>query len=135
MLSTGSRRLAADHAQTTSVAVSNAVTTTRLPAMMIASCPPGNDHDTNDAVVRGEEGPGQAALLYIGSRRSRHRSNRGSCRSLVDWGPRNDDCACPNGCDPKSASRPSGPSHDHRGSPIPTGAMIATRFMELRKRR
>ena len=24
---------------------------------------------------------------------------------------------------------------DHRGSPIPTGAMIATRFMELRKRR
>jgi hypothetical protein len=27
------------------------------------------------------------------------------------------------------------PEHDHRGSPIPTGAMIATRFMELRKRR
>jgi len=26
-------------------------------------------------------------------------------------------------------------SRDHRGSPIPTGAMIATRFMELRKRR
>ena len=24
---------------------------------------------------------------------------------------------------------------DHRGSPIPTGAMIATRFMELRRRR
>jgi hypothetical protein len=28
-----------------------------------------------------------------------------------------------------------GPRPDHRGSPIPTGAMIATRFMELRKRR
>ncbi|HTC70036.1 MAG TPA: hypothetical protein VK662_10745 [Acidothermaceae bacterium] len=27
------------------------------------------------------------------------------------------------------------PSRDHRGSPIPTGSMIATRFMELRKRR
>jgi hypothetical protein len=27
------------------------------------------------------------------------------------------------------------PARDHRGSPIPTGAMIATRFMELRKRR
>ena len=27
------------------------------------------------------------------------------------------------------------PRRDHRGSPIPTGAMIATRFMELRKRR
>ena len=26
-------------------------------------------------------------------------------------------------------------SRDHRGSPVPTGAMIATRFMELRKRR
>lgn len=25
--------------------------------------------------------------------------------------------------------------HDHRGSPIPTGAMIATRLMELRRRR
>jgi hypothetical protein len=24
--------------------------------------------------------------------------------------------------------------HDHRGSPLPTGSMIATRFMELRKR-
>jgi hypothetical protein len=30
---------------------------------------------------------------------------------------------------------PSPTSPDHRGSPIPTGAMIATRFMELRKRR
>jgi hypothetical protein len=28
-----------------------------------------------------------------------------------------------------------GGPHDHRGSPIPTGRMIATRFMELRKRR
>ncbi len=28
-----------------------------------------------------------------------------------------------------------GPSRDHRGSPIPNGAMIATRFMELRRRR
>ncbi|HEU5270419.1 MAG TPA: hypothetical protein VFU36_10900 [Jatrophihabitans sp.] len=27
------------------------------------------------------------------------------------------------------------PTRDHRGSPIPTGAMIATRFMELRRRR
>ena len=27
------------------------------------------------------------------SSRSKHRSNRGSCRSQVDWGPRNDDCA------------------------------------------
>jgi hypothetical protein len=27
------------------------------------------------------------------------------------------------------------PRHDHRGSPLPTGAMIATRFMELRRRR
>jgi hypothetical protein len=27
------------------------------------------------------------------------------------------------------------PRRDHRGSPIPTGAMIATRFMELRRRR
>ena len=27
------------------------------------------------------------------------------------------------------------PRHDHRGSPIPTAAMIATRFMELRRRR
>jgi hypothetical protein len=30
---------------------------------------------------------------------------------------------------------PAGASSDHRGSPIPTGGMIATRFMELRKRR
>jgi hypothetical protein len=30
---------------------------------------------------------------------------------------------------------PLGPSHDRRGSWIPTGGMIATRFMELRKRR
>jgi hypothetical protein len=27
------------------------------------------------------------------------------------------------------------PRRDHRGSPVPTGAMIATRFMELRRRR
>jgi hypothetical protein len=33
----------------------------------------------------------------------------------------------------KAARR--GPSRDHRGSPIPSGAMIATRFMELRRRR
>ena len=31
---------------------------------------------------------------------------------------------------PADGARP-----DHRGSWIPTGAMIATRFMELRKRR
>src|SRR6476646_1039719 len=31
---------------------------------------------------------------------------------------------------PTGATRP-----DHRGSPLPTGAMIATRFMELRRRR
>jgi len=30
---------------------------------------------------------------------------------------------------------PAGGSRDHRGSPLPTGRMIATRFMELRKRR
>jgi len=30
---------------------------------------------------------------------------------------------------------PAGPSHDHRGSPVPTFGMIATRFLELRKRR
>ena len=36
---------------------------------------------------------------------------------------------------PVPAAPPSGTSRDHRGSPIPTGAMIATRFMELRKRR
>lgn len=29
----------------------------------------------------------------------------------------------------------SGRAPDHRGSPIPTGGMIATRIMELRKRR
>ena len=37
------------------------------------------------------------------------------------------------------AAAPAAPTmvrpHDHRGSPIPTGRMIATRFMELRKRR
>ncbi|MGH8962118.1 MAG: hypothetical protein ACRDWT_13185 [Jatrophihabitantaceae bacterium] len=33
------------------------------------------------------------------------------------------------------APRLAGSVDDHRGSPIPTGAMIATRFMELRKRR
>jgi hypothetical protein len=36
---------------------------------------------------------------------------------------------------PVPAAPQSGTSRDHRGSPIPTGAMIATRFMELRKRR
>ena len=36
---------------------------------------------------------------------------------------------------PVPAVPQSGTSRDHRGSPIPTGAMIATRFMELRKRR
>jgi len=33
------------------------------------------------------------------------------------------------------ATVPADAAGDHRGSPIPTGAMIATRFMELRKRR
>ena len=33
------------------------------------------------------------------------------------------------------ANVPAAAARDHRGSPIPTGAMIATRFMELRKRR
>ena len=33
------------------------------------------------------------------------------------------------------AARPSAEPADHRGSPIPTWGMIATRFMELRKRR
>ena len=33
------------------------------------------------------------------------------------------------------ATLPADVVRDHRGSPIPTGAMIATRFMELRKRR
>jgi len=36
---------------------------------------------------------------------------------------------------PGPATAQSGSSRDHRGSPIPNGAMIATRFMELRKRR
>ena len=36
---------------------------------------------------------------------------------------------------PVPATSEAGSSRDHRGSPIPTGAMIATRFMELRKRR
>lgn len=36
---------------------------------------------------------------------------------------------------PSPATAPSAPPGDHRGSPIPTGAMIATRFMELRRRR
>lgn len=36
---------------------------------------------------------------------------------------------------PVPAAAPAGSSRDHRGSPIPNGAMIATRFMELRKRR
>ncbi len=36
---------------------------------------------------------------------------------------------------PGGASRPPGAPPDHRGSPIPTLGMIATRFMELRKRR
>ena len=36
---------------------------------------------------------------------------------------------------PAPAVAPSGSLGDHRGSPIPNGAMIATRFMELRKRR
>jgi hypothetical protein len=30
---------------------------------------------------------------------------------------------------------PPTPARDHRGSPLPTRAMIATRFMELRRRR
>jgi hypothetical protein len=34
-----------------------------------------------------------------------------------------------------AAPAPLAPVGDHRGSPIPTGAMIATRIMELRKRR
>jgi hypothetical protein len=34
-----------------------------------------------------------------------------------------------------AAPAPLAPAGDHRGSPIPTGAMIATRIMELRKRR
>ena len=33
------------------------------------------------------------------------------------------------------ATVPNAAPRDHRGSPIPTGAMITTRFMELRKRR
>ena len=41
----------------------------------------------------------------------------------------------PTATTPSLPAAPAGPSHDHRGSPIPTGAMIATRFMELRKRR
>jgi len=36
---------------------------------------------------------------------------------------------------PSPVAAQSGPARDRRGSPIPTGAMIATRFMELRKRR
>jgi hypothetical protein len=36
---------------------------------------------------------------------------------------------------PAPAPMPAQRQRDHRGSPIPTGAMIATRFMELRKRR
>jgi hypothetical protein len=36
---------------------------------------------------------------------------------------------------PASATPEAGTSGDHRGSWIPTGAMVATRFMELRKRR
>ena len=36
---------------------------------------------------------------------------------------------------PGPGTAQSGSSRDHRGSPIPTGAMIATRFTELRKRR
>ena len=36
---------------------------------------------------------------------------------------------------PVPAAAPSGRPYDHRGSPIPNGAMIATRYMELRKRR
>jgi len=36
---------------------------------------------------------------------------------------------------PASLPPAMGGPHDHRGSPIPTGRMIATRFMELRKRR
>lgn len=36
---------------------------------------------------------------------------------------------------PVPAAAHSGPPRDHRGSPIPNGAMIATRIMELRKRR
>jgi hypothetical protein len=34
-----------------------------------------------------------------------------------------------------SPASPAGASRDNRGSPLPTGGMIATRFMELRKRR
>jgi len=36
---------------------------------------------------------------------------------------------------PAPAAAPVATSPDHRGSPVPTGRMIATRFMELRKRR
>jgi hypothetical protein len=36
---------------------------------------------------------------------------------------------------PPPSPATAGPRPDHRGSPIPTGAMIATRFMELRRRR
>jgi hypothetical protein len=36
---------------------------------------------------------------------------------------------------PVPSPTPVGAPRDHRGSPIPTGSMIATRFMELRKRR
>ena len=79
----------------------------------------------------------KAGSPCTGSRRSRPRSNRGSCRSRADWGLRNDDGARRGrtGSDAGSPTAPAGAPRDHRGSWIPTGAMIATRFMELRKRR
>ena len=57
--------------------------------------------------------------------------------SRADWGARSDDCTdvglpAPTPVPPPA---PPGQSRDRRGSWIPTGRMITTRFMELRKRR
>ena len=71
-----------------------------------------------------------------GSRRSRPRSNRGSSQVTSRLGEdamTTVDRARP--ARPAPAPPADATAADHRGSWVPNGAMIATRFMELRKRR
>ena len=71
------------------------------------------------------------------SRRSMPRSSPGSSRSRPDWGSRNDhlDRGRSHARAGDGPSTPDGTASDRRGSWLPNGAMIATRMMELRKRR
>ena len=75
----------------------------------------------------------KAASPSTASRRSTPRSSPGSSRSPPDWGHRNDHLYRTHRT-PSAGAGWAGTA-DHRGSWVPNGAMIATRIMELRKRR